>query len=246
MGMNKSLEESRQIKGISKLITLHLLPGIILTLFYVLLLRSKTFEGYPKVIVLGLAGVFGIVFGELGYLFYAAKKEEGSFNIFKILGLKSKLKGKELFLYSITLFAIAGMLMTVTKPVSNFLLNNVFSFIPSWYNLVEDMSLFSRNMIIIAILVNFFLITIILPIIEELYFRGFLLARMKWMGKYSVLANTVLFAVYHLWSPWMIVARVVAFLPLYYWVYKKDSLKLSITVHCLANFTDVVALIALL
>jgi len=69
---------------------------------------------------------------------------------------------------------------------------------------------------------------------------------MKWMGKYSVLVNTVLFSVYHLWSPWMIVARIVAFLPLFYWVYKKDSLKLSITVHCLANFTDVVALVALL
>jgi membrane protease YdiL (CAAX protease family) len=66
------------------------------------------------------------------------------------------------------------------------------------------------------------------------------------MGKYSVLINTVLFVVYHLWSSWMIVAGVIAFLPLFYWVYKKDSLKLSIIVHCLANFTDVVALVMLL
>lgn len=136
--------------------------------------------------------------------------------------------------------------MSALKPVSNFLLNNVFSFIPNSYVLTEDMSMFSRNIIIITIPVSFFIITIILPIIEELYFRGFLLARMKWMGKYSVLVNTVLFAVYHLWSPWMIVARVVAFLPLFYWVYKKESLKLSIVVHCLANFTDVVALVMLL
>lgn len=244
--MNKSLQESRQIRSIGKLVTLHLLPGIILTLVYVLLLKSGVFEGYPKSIVLGLAGGFGIVLGELGYLFYAVKKEEGNYNIFNILGLKSKLKGKDFFLYSITLFTAAGILMTASKPVTSVLLKNVFSFIPSWYNLMEDMSLFSRNIIIITILVNFFIITIILPIIEELYFRGFLLARMKWMGKYSVLVNTVLFSVYHLWSPWMIVARIVAFLPLFYWVYKKNSLKLSITVHCLANFTDVVALVALL
>lgn len=136
--------------------------------------------------------------------------------------------------------------MSVSMPVSNYLLNNVFSFIPNWYILTEDMSMFSRNIIIITIPVSFFIFTIIFPIIEELYFRGFLLARMKWMGKYSVLVNTVLFAVYHFWSPWMIVARVVAFLPLFYWVYKKKSLKLSIVVHCLANFTDVVALFMLL
>ena len=244
--MNKSLEESRQIRNIGKLVTLHLLPGVILTLVYVLLLKSGVLEGYPKSIVLGLAGGFGVVFGELGYLFYVVKKEEGSFNILKILGFKSKLRGRDFFLYSITLFAAAGILMSATKPFSNFLLNNVFSFIPSWYNLIEDMSLFSRNIISITILVNIFIITIIIPIIEELYFRGFLLARMKWMGKYSVLVNTVLFSVYHLWSPWMIVARVVAFLPLFYCVYKKDSIKLSITVHCLANFTDVFALVMLL
>lgn len=244
--MNKNLEQSRQIRSIGKLVTLHLLPGIIVTLFYVLLLKSGIFEGYPKVIVLGLAGVFGIVFGELGYLFYVAKKEERSFSITKILGLKSKIKGKKFFLYTLTLLATAGILMAVLNPVSNFLLNNIFSFIPSWYILIEDMSLFSRNIIIITALVNLLIISIILPVIEELYFRGFLLARMKWMGKYSVLLNTVLFAVYHLWSPWMMVARVVAFLPLFYWVYKKDSLKLSIVVHCLANFTDVVYLVMLL
>ena len=168
MMMNKNLEESRQIRSIGKLVTLHLLPGIILTLVYVLLLKSGVFQGYPKTIVLALAGVFGIVFGELGYLFYVVKKEERSFNIFKILGLKSKLKSKDLFLYTITLFAAAGILMSASKPITNFLLNNVFSFIPTRYNLVEDMSLFSRSIIIITILVNFFMITIILPIIEEL------------------------------------------------------------------------------
>ena len=164
----------------------------------------------------------------------------------RYLGLKSKLKGKEFFISSIALLVAAGILMSAFKPVSNYLLNNVFSFIPSWYNLTEDMSLFSRNTIIIALLVNFFIFAIIFPIIEELYFRGFLLTRMKWMGKYSVLVNTILFSVYHFWSPWLIAARVVALLPLFYWVYKKNSLKLSITVHCLANFTDVIALAMLL
>ena len=97
--------------------------------------------------------------------------------------------------------------MTALKPVSNYLLNTVFRWIPSWYNWNQDMSLFSRNIIIITILVNFFIFTLIVPIIEELYFRGYLLARMKWMGKYSVLFNVILFSVYHFWSPWLIINK---------------------------------------
>lgn len=183
---------------------------------------------------------------ELGYLFYVAKKDEGSYNIFKILGLKSKLKIKEYIAFTFLLFFVTGILFTISKPLSDILLNNVFSWIPSWYSFIQDMSLFSRNLILITILVSFFIFTLIGPITEELYFRGFLLARMKWLGKSSVLINVILFAIYHFWSPWLIAARIIAMLPLYYLVYKKDSLGLSILVHSFINFIDVVNLLALL
>lgn len=136
--------------------------------------------------------------------------------------------------------------MSVMRPVSDFILNNVFSWIPGWYNFSQDMSMFSKDAIIITMLVSFFFFTLIGPIVEELYFRGYLLARMKWMGKYAVLLNVALFAVYHFWSPWLIAARIIGMLPLYYVVYKKDSLKLGIIVHCLVNFVDVVSIAALL
>jgi uncharacterized protein len=37
------------------------------------------------------------------------------------------------------------------------------------------------------------------PIIEELYSRGYLLPRMEQFGRWSALANTVLFSVCHFW-----------------------------------------------
>ena len=97
------------------------------------------------------------------------------------------MKVKVFILYSLLLIIVGVMLLIALKPLSNYLLKTVFCWIPSWYNYVQDLSLFSKNYIIIAILVSFFIMTLIAPIIEELYFRGFLLARMKWMGKYSVL-----------------------------------------------------------
>ncbi|MEK4061602.1 MULTISPECIES: CPBP family intramembrane glutamic endopeptidase [unclassified Paenibacillus] len=240
------MNNENEIRSIWKLIILHLFPGIALSLFYIFLLKAGSLTEYPKIVTLGIAGFFSVFPIELGYLFYVAKKETGNFNIFKVLGLKSKMKVEEYVVYTLLLLTVAGILMKALQPFSNYILNTVFHWLPSEYNYVQDMSLFSKNFIIIAIIVSFFFITLILPITEELYFRGFLLARMKWMGKYSVLVNLVLFAVYHFWSPWLIVSRIVAFSPLFYLVYKKDSLKLGIFVHCLANFTDVIALVMLL
>lgn len=240
------MDTEKEIRSLWKLIILHLFPGIMLSIFYVFFLKKGILAEYPKLVVAALSACFSIIPIELGYLFYVAKKEEGSHNIFTVLGLKSRLKVKEYIVYTVSLFIITGILMTALKPISDYLLNFLFSWIPSWYNYNQDMSLFNRNIIIILILISFFLYTLIVPIIEELYFRGYLLARMKWMGNYSVLVNVILFAVYHFHSPWLIITRSIAMLPCYYWVYKKDSLRLAILIHCLLNFTDVVGLVMLL
>lgn len=240
------IKQEKQIRNIRKLIILHLFPGIVLSIIYVILLNVKFLEEYPKLILLGLAGAFAIIPLELGYLFYVAKKETGTLDIFKILGLNSRMRVKEFIFYAVLLFIVVGILMTSLMPFANMLLDTLFSWIPNSYIYVQDMSLFDRRFILITIFVSFFFFTLILPIIEELYFRGFLLNRMKWMGKSSVIFNVILFSFYHFWSPWLIGSRIIAMFPLYYIVYKKDSLKLAILVHCLCNFTDVVVFITLL
>lgn len=240
------MNKEKEIRSIGKLITLHLLPGIVFSIVYTILSMNGILAGFPKLITAGLTGVVSILPIELGYLFYRAKKEDGSYNIFRILGLKSRMKAGQYTVYTLLLFLITGLFMMILRPVSDFILNNVFCWIPSWYNFSQDMSVFSKSAIIITILVSFFFFTLIMPIVEELYFRGYLMARMKWMGKYSVLFNVVLFAVYHFWSPWLIIARIVGMIPLYYCVYKRNSLKLAIVVHCLVNFMDVVSIAVLL
>lgn len=240
------MNAEKEIRNIGKIVLLHLLPGIALSFMYIIFSKVGIFAGYPRVVILGFSAIFSIIPIELGYLIYVAKKEEGTFNVFKILGLKGKLKGKEFILYSLSLLLVGAILLIALKPLADYLLKTVFCWIPDWYNFVQDMSLFGRNGIIAATLVGFFILTLIVPVVEEFYFRGFLLVRMKWMGKYCVLFNVILYSVYHFYQPWLIITRVVAMLPLYYFVYKKDSLKLGITVHCLANFADVVSYMTLL
>lgn len=240
------MKNEKEIRNIGKLIFLHLFPGAILSLLYILISKTGIFNGHPRVITLGISAVFSIIPVELGILFYTAKKEHGSFKLSEILGLKSKLTIKEFVLYTILMFIIGGALLIVLQPVADFLLKTVFSWIPGWYNFVQDMSLFGKADILIAALISFFILTIVVPVVEEFYFRGFLMERMKWMGLYSVLLNVFLYSAYHFYQPWFIITRFVAMLPVYYFVYKKDSLKLGIIVHCLANSLDVIAYTMLL
>lgn len=240
------MENQKQIKNSFKLILMHLLPGAAMSLVYIAILKTGLLAGAPKLNILSLAGCLTILPIELGYLLYATKKETGKLNIFKILGLKSKLNTKGYVLYALGLFLLAGVLVTILKPLTALVQNIMFGWIPDWYSFNEDMSQFSKSTLIITTSINFLFMTLIGPVTEEFYFRGFLMARMKWLGKWGVVFHVVLFAIYHFWTPWLIPVRIAVMLPLYFCVYKKDSLKLGIIVHCLVNFTDVIGLIMLI
>lgn len=237
---------TKEIKNIPKLIILHLFPGLLLGIMYILFSKAGFFEGHPKVVTLGMATLVSNVPAELLYLLYKAKKEEGTFNIFKILGLNGRLKIKCFALYTLLLTLVGGILLIILKPLSDLLLKTVFGWIPGWYNFVQDMSAFPKNEILLATLVSFFIFTLLVSVIEELYFRGFLLVRMDWVGKYGIVFHVLLYSAYHFYQPWMLVTRAVAMLPVFYFVKKKNSLKLGIVVHCLANFIDVAAYMTLL
>ena len=70
------------------------------------------------------------------------------------------------------------------------------------------------------------------PVVEELYFRGYLLPRMPWSQGWTPLINALLFSLYHFFSPWQNITRIVAFIPLVYAVSWKRNIYLSLFTHC--------------
>jgi len=74
-----------------------------------------------------------------------------------------------------------------------------------------------------------------LPIVEELYFRGHLLPRIDRFGKWAPLINICLFSLYHFWTPWQVISRIVLLLPWVYTVWHKRNILLIIITHCAAN-----------
>lgn len=50
------MNNENEIRSIWKLITLHLFPGMALSLLYLFLLQVDSLTGYPKIVALGIAG----------------------------------------------------------------------------------------------------------------------------------------------------------------------------------------------
>jgi CAAX protease family protein len=83
------------------------------------------------------------------------------------------------------------------------------------------------------------------PIVEELYFRGYLLPRMERFGRWAPLVNVSLFSLYHFWSPWQLVARILGIGPTVYAVRWKHNIYLGMVVHCSLNSIGVLLVAAM-
>jgi membrane protease YdiL (CAAX protease family) len=86
------------------------------------------------------------------------------------------------------------------------------------------------------------------PFVEELYFRGYLLPRMEgYADKWAPLLNTVLFSLYHFFSPWENPIRIVALLPLIYVAWRKRDIRFTILPHVLSNLVGgIIVIVAVL
>jgi membrane protease YdiL (CAAX protease family) len=137
------------------------------------------------------------------------------------------------------IFIATGAMVTLLKPFDAFLQERLFFWMPDInYGLDGN---YSRNTLIVTYSMVFIFIAVLTPLVEELYFRGYLLPRMK--GKYAPLFHSFLFAAQHVLEPWMIITRTLGFLPILFGV-KKKNIYVGIIVHILCNMVNVITGIA--
>ena len=120
--------------------------------------------------------------------------------------------------------------MTLVKPVDSFLQKNLFFWMPEVNTGLDGT--YSKTILIVTYSVFLIFNVFLAPLVEELYFRGYLLPRMK--GKYATLFHSFLFAAIHVFTPWMIITRTVGFLPLIIGI-KKKNIYIGMIVHMLCN-----------
>jgi len=228
--MNKNQIEKHST---AQSIILHLLPGVLIGLFYFLIRKTVNNFGYPTIFALVLAAAFILIPIELGYLLYHAKKKSGRYSLKGIINFKSPGSWWQFLFCVFIVFGVIGIIYTLLKPLEALLKEKLFFWIPDLDPGLDGN--FSRTKLTVTYSLYLLFVVILGPLVEEFYFRGYLLPRMKW--KYSVLFHSFLFAAYHVFTPWMIISRTIGFLPLIL-VVKKKSIYHGVIVHILCNSVD--------
>ena len=235
--MTRNNNEVKQL-GIGTIVAYHLLPGVPILLLTILFANPTWGFGLPIFLSLMLAILFGLIPVQLGILIVVARKQE--VKIRDIISFKSKMSLGKTLAWSIPLllFCIVsfGLLSTVEHPLWSF-----FDWVPEWFRLDRfDLGNVSKGMACLMLILGFLFNGVFGPYVEELYFRGFLLPRMNRLGKAAPLVNVVLFSIYHFFTPWENITRIVALTPMVYGVWYNKNIRIGIIVHMALNIGSMV------
>ncbi len=244
---NHSMEVDKQRHSIPQTIVLHLLPGGIATAVYVLTAPLALAWSYPTITALYLPMILTVIVLELGYLLVQGRKETGALSLKEVVDYRQPVPWWYYLLFPVLIVVWGIIVSGLITPVDNLILSRVFAWLPDWYalrDLFEIPQTYPRETLLVTAVFAMILNGIIGPVVEEMYFRGHLLPRISWLRGWAPLVNVVLFSLYHFWTPWMFLSRVVLLVPMVYLVWWKRNIYIGIIAHCLLNLIGTAVLFA--
>ena len=222
--------------SIRRSLILHLLPGALGTVAYVLCAPFFLARGYPPVLALLIAAGAIITPFQLGYLLWQAKRTTGSFSLSSVVDLREALPKWQYVVFPLGMVVWAAVVGGLSL-VETSLVKAWYGWLPDWVYIldVEQLKPFSQDVLVITFWVGFVLNGFIGPIVEELYFRGHLLPRLPASGNWPPFINITLFSLYHFWTPWQFFSRLLSLLPWGYVVWQKRNIYLMMIAHYTVN-----------
>ncbi|MGI9552806.1 MAG: CPBP family intramembrane glutamic endopeptidase [Aurantibacter sp.] len=219
---------------LNKQLWYHFYPGLAILITYILISKYLVDLGYPG--LTGLLFVELLVLAPIGisHLLIHGKRLNGKFSLKNVIVYTQKLSWKQYLKW--TLIGILSCIVVYVPlyPLGLFLKDSIFSWLPEWY---FDPGFGTSNMDLIAnvFLAGIFIDGIVGPVVEELFFRGYLLPRMAYLKKWAPIVNGILFGLYHFWQPHNYLAIIAIGIILSYIVWKKKNVYLGILIHCTLN-----------
>ena len=211
----------------------HLYPGAIIVLAFILFAPVLMKYHYPPQLGIMASVVFVAIPLFISHLSRARKKEAAK-SFWQLNGYKNKLGTGKLILFSLGLVVFMFLTWGITQPLNKFISDKLLSWLPGWFT-IQGFEGYSRQMILVTLIINLFVNGLLAPVIEEFYFRGYLLPRMARWGKWSFALNAVLFSLYHFWQPYVYLTLILALTPMIWLVWKTRDLRLAIITHSLLN-----------
>ena len=235
------LDQDKQPHSVCRSILLHLLPGTLILLLFVLAVPVVKSLSLPVRFATLLCIYLVLIPFELGVLLREGKKRNGKYSLRGIVLLREKIPVWQYFLFVPLLVAWSAGLALLLSPVADFLVRTVFYWLPDYF-IDSDISGYSQTILIIMVTL-YGIGNVGAAIVEELYFRGYLMPRLSRLKGWAPLVNTVLFSLQHFLTPWQYLFIILGVLPQAYLVHKKRNIYLGIIAHSLLNLLSAILLI---
>jgi membrane protease YdiL (CAAX protease family) len=224
--------------GWGKQIILHLAPGALTVLAYVILGGLFYRNGLPSILGFYAASLLVLFPIEIGLPLLLEKRRTGRVDLKEIFLFREKTPAWQMILLIVGSLLWAGLVFVVAgSALVDPIREALFSWVPDWLDLGYYLtsSEYSRPVKVITWGLGIVFAVILGPTIEEFYFRSYLLPRMPSLKWWAPLMGIILFTLYHFWSPWVFLVRVIAMLPMVYVVWWKRNVWIGVGAHCLLN-----------
>lgn len=189
---------------------------------------------------------------ELLVVLVASKKEFGRYSLKSAFINYQKIPWWQIALFGMLTWGFAGLVTVTILPLENQLFaslsQRLSERIPAYFDWtnIAYMERYTTTSLILTAVVLFVFNGFVGPIIEELFFRGYLTAKISRYGKLTPLIVTVLFSIYHFWLPFNNLFRIMAFFPAFYLTWKKKNIFIALVCHILSNLFSSIGLILMI
>jgi len=223
--------------SIIKSLLLHFTPGISVTIVFLLLKPFLDSIGYPPLLAFLLTVLLIDIPFMLVVMLSEGKKLNGRFSLEGVVLFREKVSWKTFAWVFVGAFGVVYILVMLVTPLNVYLIENVFTNLPKWIFLEEQSQYeaYTKDILVTVFSLQLVLTGIILPWVEELYFRGYLLPRISRYGKWAPLLSGLFFGLYHSWQLFGFPTVFLLGVALGYVVWWKKDIRVSISLHVFAN-----------
>lgn len=248
LNLNNRDDKNNSNLSLWKVILLIFVPTSILTLAYIIVghLVQEIVPSFLLFFILAMLVLFPV---QLIVVLWASKKEYGKYSFKSAFSNHQKISWWKVFVYGALLWGFAGIMSVTIAPLEYSLFapvsDHLFNRLPAYFdwNNLEYLHQYPRNTLLLTIAILAILNIFIGPITEELFFRGYLTAKISRYGKLAPLIITVLFSLYHLWLPFNNLFRIIIFYPVAYVAWKLNNIYIAMVFHCLSNLVSTIMII---
>jgi uncharacterized protein len=219
---------------LGRAVVLHLLPGTLTMGVLLTLTPFLIWAGQSRVLAYQVAVSLVGIPAMVGVMLWHARRTTGSASLATVIRFR---KRPPVWMYAAVLVAFLGVRSVLRQCLAPGLPSQgsvrVAAGLPS--TILEPPRPPDRTWLLAALVAQPLIDGIAAPVVEELYFRGFLLPRLAYLGAWAPLLNTFLFTVHHWWQPYNWAQIFLIMLPLVYLVWWRRSVWLSVVAHCAGN-----------